>query len=152
LPSHPAAAIEPPASAESPASPERPAERIPVLRYGRYSLVELTPAPAQEDLMQQIIDITLPTTMNATVGDALRYVLLKSGFQLCDHSDAIQILDSLPLPAAHLHLGPLTLREALQVLVGPAWSLKVNDSTRRVCFESAHATPGTAPSLTKPLP
>lgn len=121
-------------AAERPAPQCSPAP-IPVLRYGRYTLAELTPAPAQADLMQQIVEITLPPTMNATVGEALRYVLLKTGYQLCDHSDAGPLLDALPLPAADLHLGPMRLREALQVLIGSAWSVKVDDSTRRVCFE-----------------
>jgi type IV pili sensor histidine kinase/response regulator len=38
------------------------------------------------------------------------------------------------LPAAHLRLGPLFLRDALLTLAGPAWELQVDDVTRRVCF------------------
>jgi type IV pili sensor histidine kinase/response regulator len=123
---------------------------MPVLRYGRYTLVELIPEHSQQDLMQQIVDITLPPTLNATVGEALRYLLLRTGYQLCDHLDANQALDALPLPAAHIHLGPLTLYEALRVLVGPAWSLTINESTRRVCFGGVHATSNTPSSSTKP--
>jgi type IV pili sensor histidine kinase/response regulator len=113
-------------------------------------LVELIPERSQQDLMQQIVDITLPPTVNATLGEALRYLLLKSGYQLCDHPDAAQVFDALPLPAAHIHLGPLTLHEALQVLVGPAWSLRVDNSTRRVCFEGVQATSNEPPAATKP--
>ena len=43
-------------------------------------------------------------------------------------------LYDLPLPAAHLQLGPLFLRDALLTLAGPAWELQVDDTTRRVCF------------------
>jgi type IV pili sensor histidine kinase/response regulator len=61
--------------------------------------------------------------------------LLRSGFTLCD-SPEIQILNTLALPAADLHLGPLTLESALRVLAGPEWILQVDELTRRVCFES----------------
>lgn len=113
---------------------------VPILRYGRYRLVELVPGPAQQDLMQQIVDITVPATTSATVGDALRYLLLQTGYQLCDAQDAAADLNTLPLPAAHIHLGPLTLRDALQVLTGPAWQLQIDESTRRLCFIRADSS------------
>jgi len=109
-------------------------EPTPVIRYGRYTLVEMVPDPSQQDLMQQVIDLTVPATANTTVGDTLRYVLLGSGYQLCDNTEATQALDGLPLPAAHTHVGPLNLRDALQMLAGRAWQLEVDDTTRHVCF------------------
>lgn len=105
-----------------------------VIRYGRYTLVELVPNPAQQDLMQQVIDVTVPSTVHSTVGDALHHVLLRSGYQLCDDSEVAAAFDALPLPSAHTHLGPLILRDALLVLVGPAWQLEVDEATRHVCF------------------
>lgn len=106
---------------------------IPVARYGRYTLIELVPQPAQRDLLQQAVEITIPPTLDATVGDAMRHVLLRSGYRLCDGTEAAALY-ALPLPAAHLHLGPLLLRDALLVLAGPAWALSVDDRTREVCF------------------
>ena len=123
-----------PTATRSPAAAISTSARVErVVRYGRYTLVELSPLSGQEDLMQQIVDVTIPPTLAATLGDALRYVLLRSGFTLCD-SQQIRILNTLPLPAADEHLGPLTLETALRILVGPAWKLKVNEMTRRVCF------------------
>jgi conjugative transfer region protein (TIGR03748 family) len=116
----------------------------PIIRYGRYTLVELRPDASQEDLLSQVIDITLPASANASVGEALRYLLLRSGYQLCAPSDAMLTLSAFPLPAAHLHLGPLTLRGALQVLVGRAWTLQVNESTRTVCFAAVATSAGAA--------
>lgn len=110
-----------------------PVSEIPVVRYGRYTLVELTPEPDQRDLMQQVVDVTLPPTLKATVGAAMRHVLLDTGYQLCDRPD-VSSLYHLPLPAAHRHLGPLVLRDALQILAGPAWDLVVDDFARHVCF------------------
>lgn len=106
---------------------------VPVARYGRYTLIELVSQPAQRDLLQQAVEITIPPTLDATVGDAMRHVLLRSGYRLCDGTEAAALY-ALPLPAAHLHLGPLLLRDALLVLAGPAWALSVDDRTREVCF------------------
>ena len=106
----------------------------PVVRYGRYTLVELTPEATQQDLLLQVIDVSMPATLPATVGDALRYVLLRSGYTLCETDPEAAALYDLPLPAVHLQLGPLLLRDALLTLAGPAWKLQVDDIARRVCF------------------
>lgn len=74
-----AAPIAKPAIAPTKPNPEF----VPVVRYGRYTLVELAPASAQQDLLLQVVDVSIPDTRSATVGDALHHVLLRSGYQLC---------------------------------------------------------------------
>jgi conjugative transfer region protein (TIGR03748 family) len=108
-------------------------ESVPVTRYGRYALIELVPEPAQRDLMQQVIEVSVPPSLDATVGDGLRHVLLRTGYRLCETAEATALY-ALPLPAAHLHLGPLLLRDALVTLAGPAWELSIDDTERQVCF------------------
>src|SRR5690606_36843848 len=81
-----------------------------------YTLVELVPEAAQQDLLLQAIDVSMPATLPATVGEALRYVLLRSGYTLCEADPDTAALHHLPLPAAHLRLGPLFLRDALLTL------------------------------------
>jgi type IV pili sensor histidine kinase/response regulator len=112
---------------------------IPVTRHGRYTLVELMPEPAQRDLMRQIVEVSMPPALDASVGDALRHVLWRSGYRLCEAAEA-ETLYALPLPAAHLHLGPLMLRHALSTLAGPVWELSVDDVSRTVCFQQRGAT------------
>lgn len=129
-------------TAESPAS-------LSVVRYSRYTLVELEPTAAQLDLLSQIIDITLPTAWSTTVGDALRYVLLRSGYALCESRDGLDDLLLLPLPASHFHLGPLRLRQVLELLAGPAWQLEVDERARSVCY--LHSAPATASTTSRPL-
>ena len=114
--------------------PETP-EFIPIVRYGRYTLVELAPTAAQRDLLLQTIDVSMPEDAHTTVGDGLRHVLKRSGYQLCETTHAVTALYALPLPAAHLHLGPMTLRDALLTLAGPAWQLHADDRARQICFE-----------------
>jgi conjugative transfer region protein (TIGR03748 family) len=101
--------------------------------------------------MQQVIDVTMPPSLTSTVRDALHYVLIRSGYQLCDRDDN-RVFGTLPLPAAHMRLGPMTLRNVLQVLVGPAWLPEVDDMARQVCFhqnpaQSRDASKGVAPNL-----
>ncbi|EWH28544.1 PFGI-1 class ICE element type IV pilus protein PilL2 [Pseudomonas aeruginosa] len=143
----------PPAPIPVPAEVAAPAPKhVPVVRYGRYTLVELTPTAAQQDLLLQVVDVSIPGTLHANVGDALRHVLQRSGYQLCSGRD-IDALGGLPLPAAHYHLGPLQLRDALLTLAGPARTLHVDHSTRSVCFSQPHATPvEAAPAIAESIP
>ncbi|MCY1522880.1 integrating conjugative element protein PilL, PFGI-1 class [compost metagenome] len=123
------------------------AEPIPVVRYGRYTLVELAPTAAQQDLLLQVVDVSIPDTLNASVGDALRHVLRRSGYQLCSGGET-DALNTLPLPAAHYQLGPMPLREALLLLAGPSRTLQVDHVTRRVCFTlSRHSEASAAAEL-----
>jgi hypothetical protein len=69
-------------------APEPEPGLIPVARYGRYTLVEMVPEPAQRDLLRQVIEISIPPTLDASVGDALRHVLLRTGYRLCDATEA----------------------------------------------------------------
>ena len=121
-------------------------ERVPVTRYGRYTLVELVPSAAQRDLMRQVVDITMPSTFDATVGDALGYVLLRSGYRMCDSAET-SALYALPLAAAHLHLGPVMLRDALQTLAGSAWDLSLDEESRQVCFSRHKSAAPSGPSV-----
>lgn len=106
----------------------------PVVRYGRYTLVSTAPKADQQDLMSQIIDVSIPDSLNPNVRDAMVYVLKRSGYGLCPGSGNINILYTRPLPASQYHLGPMTLRNTLQVLAGPAWQVQVDEVTRGVCF------------------
>lgn len=152
-----------PGCTTTPATPDQleapPDEIASVLDQGlvpvaRYTLVELVPEPAQRDLLQQAVEVSIPPMLDASVGDAMRHVLLRSGYRLCDAAEAASLY-ALPLPAAHLRLGPLMLRDALLTLAGPAWELSVDDLTRQVCF-SRHGAPtflsANPPGTATPVP
>lgn len=133
------------------APPDAPDEEMtpsltPVTRQGRYTLLELTPESAQRHLMRQIVEVSIPPTLDTNVGDALRHVLLHSGYRLCDTPETATLY-AFPLPAAHWRLGPMSLRNALLTLAGPAWELLVDDALRQVCFKPA-SLPDT-PDITK---
>lgn len=116
--------------------PQVPNDWIPIARYGRYTLVELKPQAAQHNLLLQVVDVSMPSKPDATVGDGLRHVLQRSGYTLCDDLHVTTLYEK-PLPAAHLQLGPMFLHDALLTLAGPAWEMQMDDRERRVCFESS---------------
>ncbi|EJM00348.1 conjugative transfer region protein, TIGR03748 family [Pseudomonas sp. GM102] len=121
-----------------PAEESHPAE----LRYGRYTLVSTEPNTEQRDLLAQIIDVSIPSSLSPSVQDALQYVLQRSGYSLCPVSASVKVLFTRSLPAAHYRLGPIPLRGALQVLAGPVWQLTTDEVSRTVCFEQQKADVG----------
>lgn len=143
-PGMPAPVAEPAAAYATPAKWEPGPGFIPVMRQGRYTLVELAPSSAQRDLLLQLVQTDFPASRNATVGDALRHVLGRSGYRLCNSSE-LTALQELPLPASHYRMGPMMLRDALLTLAGPAWDLSVDDGGRQICFTRV------APLITSPV-
>ena len=152
----PSGPMRPQATEGTPTAPsvsdeQLPPGYIPVVRQGRYTLVELIPEPAQRDLVRQLIDISIPPAFDATVGDALNYVLLRSGYQHCDSAEAAALY-ALPLPASHLRLGPISLRDALLTLAGPTWDLSIDETNRQVCFNRhAKTVPVVGNATTVPI-
>ncbi|SEI19475.1 type IV pili sensor histidine kinase and response regulator [Pseudomonas asplenii] len=111
-------------------------ERSPPLRTGRYTLTNTLPRTDQLDLLQQVIEIRIPDHLNPNVQDAMTHVLRQSGYRLCTAPEGVQVLYAHPLPAAHYHLGPVTLGNALLALAGPAWQVGVDERARRICFSA----------------
>ncbi|MCR6624768.1 MAG: hypothetical protein NVV67_00410 [Pseudoxanthomonas sp.] len=125
---------------------------VPVARYGRYTLIELVPEPAQRDLLQQAVEVfefrprSMPAwAMPCAMCSCARLPALRGRSR---HAYA------LPLPAAHLRLGPLMLRDALLTLAGPAWELSVDDLSRQVRFQPARCShlPFRQPARRRPRP
>lgn len=120
-----------------------------VVRYGRYTLVSINPEAGQLDLMAQIVEMNIPTSIVApTVGDAMRHLMSRSGYQLCESAmEEMPSLLTLPLAAWQHKLGPMTLHHALQTLAGPGWKTEVDELAREVCFHQRSGSDADKPSL-----
>jgi type IV pili sensor histidine kinase/response regulator len=108
---------------------------------GRYQTTVPQPRPDQQDLLAAIVDIELSDAIK-TVGEAIAAVLENSGYRLLSPNPAApcqEELFELPLPAVHRRLGPLTLRQALEVLSGPAYQPATDPVKRLVSFECVPA-------------
>ncbi|MFC1387797.1 MAG: pili assembly chaperone [gamma proteobacterium symbiont of Clathrolucina costata] len=107
------------------------------IQSGRYSMVSAAPTQAQAELLEATVTVQLPARIQ-TIGEAVRYLLQRSGYRLAaTESTAPETLAlfALPLPAVHRHLGPMTLREALETLSGPAFHLVQDPVHRLITFE-----------------
>ena len=106
------------------------------MRTGRYSTVVLRPTFAQRDPLQATMTLQIPAALH-TVGQALSYALLDSGYRLAPaYTDALsrRVLFQLPLPEVHRTLGPLSLKTILTTLAGSPYHLMINPVNRLVSF------------------
>ena len=101
------------------------------IRLARYTLQSATAEAGQLDLLAALIEIAFPPHIE-TAGDAIDYILLRSGYRRIETPAARQTMD-LPLPRAHRKIGPLDLRSAIQTLAGQPWHLH-EDAIQRVIW------------------
>ena len=106
-------------------------------QVGRYSVIAAVPTKAQTDLLATTLTIRFPERIQ-TLGEAVQYLLQRSGYRLAKvelTGPNTATLFALPLPAVHRSLGPMTLRDALETLAGPAFNLVQDPVHRLVSFE-----------------
>lgn len=117
------------------ATPSKPLSASPAwVRQDRYTLVSTRPTLEQRQPLFQLIHVQISPVVHATVGDALRHVLQRSGYSLCANRAEVTTLFSRPLPAVQHQLGPMALLDALTILGGPAWRLVIDPVERSVCY------------------
>ena len=102
------------------------------LRLARYTTAAALPDPALTTPLAIVAQVGFPRDTVATVGDALAYLLLRTGYRLGDADAAASALLALPLPEAHRQLGPYPVRAIAALLVGSAYELRISEVDRRV--------------------
>jgi conjugative transfer region protein (TIGR03748 family) len=104
---------------------------------GRYLTASAQPSKAQQDLMSQVIQIRFPQEVQ-TVGDAIAHVLRFSGYSLVDEtrqSPSLKNTLKKQLPVIDRNFGPMSLKDALSTLAGPAFTLMQDPLNREVNFK-----------------
>lgn len=115
---------------------------VEVVHSARYTLVNIAPDEALRYPLRQVTSYSFPVPKKnqalPTRGDALHRWLAGTGYGLClpVTADARQLFSS-PLPDIQRSPGPLRVDDALNVIVGPAWRMTVDEITRTVCFSPA---------------
>jgi len=112
------------------------------VQVGRYQSVIMRPDEKQVDLLSVVITRNLPEHVN-TVGQAVASLLDGSGYRLLSPQLAEPYrshLFAMPLPQVQRQLGPLSLRQALELLGGPAHRLVIDPTYRLVSFELIKTT------------
>lgn len=115
---------------------DTPQEPIAV-QTGRYSYVAAVPTPEQVNPLLVVIDVHLPVGVD-TISNAAEYLLVRSGYHLAEypsHSAKARGLFEKHIPDVQRHLGPMTLRDALLTLGGPAFRLLVDPVNRLVAYD-----------------
>jgi type IV pili sensor histidine kinase/response regulator len=103
---------------------------------GRYLTVSNKPKSSQLDLLSQVIQIRFPQSVQ-TIGDAMNYALRLSGYGLIPSdrmSEELKTTLGKPLPAIDRNFGPMSLKNALSTLAGPAFNLVQDPLNRMVDF------------------
>jgi type IV pili sensor histidine kinase/response regulator len=107
------------------------------IKIGRYLTMARHPLKAQQDLLSQTIQVRFSRNVK-TIGQAMRYLLQYSGYSMCSikkQPKTVREMLNLPLPLVDRQLGPITLREALRVLVGCSFKLIVDPVHRIISFK-----------------
>ena len=113
------------------------AQSAGLTQVGRYLSVSNQPKAEQVDLLSSIIQVHFLSEIK-TVGGAINDLLRYSGYSLVDdHQQGRDLRNTLkkPLPLVDRDLGPVSLRQALVILIGPAFDLAVDPLNRTVDFQ-----------------
>ena len=109
------------------------------VRLARYTTGSSVPDAAQVDPLEAVVQVSFPRASVATVGDAVNYLLLRSGYRLAAQQRANtpeSAVLSMPLPEVHRQLGPYSVRTALSVLLGTPFVLSVDPMQRQVSYRT----------------
>lgn len=107
------------------------------IQTGRYLTVDSRVPKDQEDLLSPVMQMHFLSDIK-TVGDAIQEVLRYSGYSLVETPQRSQDLQNTlqkPLPLVQRDLGPMSLRQGLTILIGPAFELIVDLLNRTVNFQ-----------------
>lgn len=128
------------------------------VRVARYSTVSTTPPPAQSNPLEAVVQLRFPRAHVRTVGDAVSYLLLRSGYRLAPTSqidEQVRSVLDMALPEVHRSLGPCSVSQALAVLLGAPFVMSSDPVRREVTYrmpqaahdKTRHAGANDAPSL-----
>ncbi|ERF78998.1 PFGI-1 class ICE element type IV pilus protein PilL2 [Gallibacterium anatis] len=114
-------------------------EQPRVIETDRYQLTNIDTQITQKYLLDQFVIVKMQPKKNQKfiLEQGLRFTLEDTGLALCSSlgQPHLSTLYSRPLPKIHQKFGPIRLRDALQMLAGPAYQLTINEQTRTVCFQ-----------------
>lgn len=120
------------------------------VRLARYTVADPTPAATVADPLAVIATIRFPREQVRTVGDAVDYLLLRTGYRMASADPAATALLALPLPESHRVLGPYPVRALLQVLLGESYNVNASPVDRTLAIDlrgSSSAASGTVASV-----
>jgi len=113
------------------------AGQMTTTRVGRYLVEKNGPSYVQTDPLAVTFSLTFPPSIHR-IQSALNYLLANTGYQLVARpyrSNDIKQLLKQRLPLTDRQLGPMTVRQGLHVLAGPAYQLLIDPDHRQISFQ-----------------
>lgn len=124
----------PPAPRATAAWPDAPAETL----VNRYTAMSLQPSAADLDPTKVVVQVSFPRMNTKTVGDAIRYLLVRTGYELASdgqlHAQVVALLGK-RLPDSQRTLGPYQVDTMLGILIGPAFVVVTDHVNRSISFQ-----------------
>ncbi|MFP5478030.1 MAG: TcpQ domain-containing protein [Gammaproteobacteria bacterium] len=108
----------------------------------RYSTASTEPPAELLEPLDVVAALSFPRQNVSTIGEALGYALLRTGYRLIAAASIPQEARdylALPLPESQRQIGPYKVRLILGALMGTAWQLRTDPLTRVVWIEPAGA-------------
>lgn len=109
----------------------------------RYTAISLQPGAADIDPTRIVAQVNFPRINTKTVGEAIRYLLIRTGYDLVEESQLdpqVVALLAKRLPDSQRTLGPYRVDTMLKILIGPAFDLSTDHASRRISFHPAVQT------------
>ena len=120
------------------------------IQVGRYTTESTLRTAAASDPLRVVAIVHFPREIVRTVGDAVKYLLVRTGYELVDERTLdphVQRIFSLRLPDAQRVMGPTHVADMLGTLMGPAFVFDADAANRTVGYRlgsAASASPGVA--------
>jgi conjugative transfer region protein (TIGR03748 family) len=123
-------------------------------QVGRYTTVRSTPTQADANPLLIVAKVHFPRQVVSTVGEAIRYVLVRTGYRLVGEAELdarVKAVMAMPLPDHQRVLGPYQVESLLSALMGQAYRLVSDHGVRSVRYvplmgAEPSAVPATAAS------
>jgi len=123
------------------------------VQVGRYTTQSAQPTAELAEPLSVNAQLNFPRQTVSTVGQALDYTLIRTGYRMVDPmalSDQARSFLNLPLPESQRRMGPYSVRTILQILLSQTWTLNTDAISRQVWFELAGtSTAASAPTVAR---
>ncbi len=120
-----------------PAVPTRQAERVQETQIARYTTLSTVPTESDSFPLAVIAKVHFPRAAVHNVGDAVRYLLLRSGYRMSSPETLdkrVLAIFELPLPDNQRVMGPFRVDTMLETLMGSPYQLVSDPISRTVTF------------------
>lgn len=114
----------------------------------RYTTTAADPPAELAEPLQVVVSLSYPRSTVATVGDAVRHTLVRTGYRLAEAEALLPEVVAflrLPLPESQRQIGPYRVLSVLDVLGGSAWVWH-SDPRKRLVWLSAAESAATSAS------